>query len=54
MIAVPLLLFVPVLSGTGVGHIVDMAAQAFLWASLIMTVYSGVEYVMKNKEVFSQ
>jgi len=54
MIAVPLLLFVPVLSGTGAGHIVDMAAQAFLWASLIMTVYSGVEYVMKNKEVFSQ
>ena len=54
MIAVPLLLFVPVLAGTGAGHIVDMAAQAFLWASLIMTVYSGVEYVMKNKDVFSQ
>ena len=30
-----------------------LAAQAFLWASLVMTVYSGVEYVWKNKEVFS-
>ena len=28
-------------------------AQAFLWASLIMTVYSGVEYVIQNKNVFS-
>ena len=54
MIAVPLLLFVPVLNGTAAEYIVDMAAQAFLWASLIMTVYSGVEYVVKNKEVFSQ
>ena len=28
-------------------------AQAFLWASLLMTVYSGVEYVVQNKHVFS-
>ena len=28
-------------------------AQAFLWASLIMTLYSGVEYVIQNKYVFS-
>lgn len=28
-------------------------AQAFLWASLIMTVYSGAEYVIQNKQVFS-
>lgn len=54
MIAVPLLLFVPVLEGTAAGYIVNFAAQIFLWASLIMTVYSGIEYVMKNKEVFSQ
>ena len=54
MIAVPLLLFVPVLEGTASGYIVNFAAQIFLWASLIMTVYSGIEYVMKNKEVFSQ
>ena len=54
MIAVPLLLFVPVLEGTAAGTAVYYAAQAFLWGSLIMTVYSGIEYVMKNKEVFSQ
>lgn len=29
------------------------AAQAFLWASLVMTVYSGVEYVWKNRQIFS-
>lgn len=28
-------------------------AQAFLWASLIMTVYSGIEYVWKNRQLFS-
>ncbi|MBR5315190.1 MAG: CDP-diacylglycerol--glycerol-3-phosphate 3-phosphatidyltransferase [Firmicutes bacterium] len=54
MIAVPLLLFVPVLAGTPAGQIVNMAAQAFLWASLVMTVYSGVEYVVKNKACFAQ
>lgn len=30
----------------------DLGMIAF-WASLIMTVYSGVEYVVKNKNVFS-
>ena len=30
-----------------------IAADGFLWASLVMTVYSGVEYVWKNKSVFS-
>jgi len=54
MIAVPLLLFVPVLKDTVAETAVFYGAQAFLWASLIMTVYSGIEYVMKNKEVFSQ
>ena len=54
MIAVPLLLFVPVFDGTPAGNIVGLTAEIFLWASLIMTVYSGIEYVMKNKEVFSQ
>ena len=28
-------------------------AYAFLWASLVMTVVSGVEYIMQNKSVFS-
>jgi len=30
-----------------------LAGEVFLWGSLIMTVYSGVEYVLKNKKVFS-
>ena len=28
-------------------------AQAFLWASLVITVYSGAEYVLQNRHVFS-
>ena len=28
-------------------------AQAFMWASLVMTVYSGAEYVLQNRHVFS-
>lgn len=50
MIAVMLLLLVPAFPEF---VILNTAAQAFLWASLVMTVYSGVEYVVKNKSVFS-
>ena len=62
MIAVPMLLLIPVLSGVAGTDLLMAggafagyyyAAYAFLWASLIMTIYSGVEYVMKNKSVFS-
>ncbi len=65
MIAVPMLLLVPLLTNIyqenmGAGflsqelyHAYVIAANAFLWASLVMTVYSGVEYVWKNKSVFS-
>ncbi len=53
MIAVPLLLLNLAVSTTSVGQAVDIAAQIFLWASLIMTVYSGAEYTLKNKNVFS-
>ena len=65
MIAVPMLLLVPLLTNIyqenmGAGflsqelyHSYVIAANAFLWASLVMTVYSGVEYVWKNKSVFS-
>ncbi len=53
MIAVPLLLLNLAVSTTSVGQIVDIAAQIFLWASLVMTVYSGAEYTLKNKNVFS-
>ena len=30
-----------------------VAGQVLLWLSLIMTVYSGYEYISKNKSVFS-
>ncbi len=50
MVAVCLLLLVPGFPGfLPLWYI----AQGFLWASLIMTVYSGVEYVLQNKQVFS-
>lgn len=53
MIAVPLLLLVPVFpSATTIYHVVFILAKIFLWASLIMTVYSGVEYVKNNIKVF--
>lgn len=47
MIAVPVLILAnifPVLSQLG---------MIVFWASLIMTVYSGIEYIAKNKSVFS-
>jgi CDP-diacylglycerol--glycerol-3-phosphate 3-phosphatidyltransferase/cardiolipin synthase len=50
MIAVPLLLLVPALPDL---RILYLAANLFLWASLIMTIYSGVEYVYQNRQVFS-
>ncbi len=53
MIAVPLLLLSLAVATTSVADIVNIAAQIFLWASLVMTVYSGAEYTLKNKNVFS-
>lgn len=56
MIAVPLLLLVPVVyevSTYNVGIIFYYFAEGFLWGSLVMTVYSGIEYVYKNKNIFS-
>lgn len=50
MIAVPLLLLVPACPDFAP---LWWAAQIFLWASLIMTVYSGIEYVLQNRKVFS-
>ncbi len=49
MIAVPLLLL---LNWPFVYTGIPMD-QIFLWASVIMTVVSGVEYVVKNKSVFT-
>lgn len=50
MIAVCLLLLVPAFPEV---KVVWYLAQGFLWASLVMTVYSGIEYVLQNKQVFS-
>ena len=58
MIAVPLLIFyraVPQIQQIAqYEHYVYLGAMGFLYASLFMTVYSGIEYVVKNKEVFRQ
>ncbi len=54
MIAVPLLLLAAAMGDMGqLQDYCALAGQIFLWASLIMTVYSGAEYVLKNKSVFS-
>ena len=64
MIAVPLLLLVnaagePVyyLPSDGVPSTsinwISLLAQIALWASLIMTVYSGASYIINNRKVFS-
>lgn len=54
MVAVPLLILYRAMQTTQYEHYIYMAAMAFLFASLFMTVYSGCEYIMKNKEVFKQ
>ena len=54
MIAVPLLLLTAAIDNLDVFYYFNLAGQIFLWASLIMTVYSGVEYIVKNKNVFAQ
>lgn len=53
MIAVPMLLLVPASYEGWFGVFVYYGGYAFLWASLIMTVYSGIEYIVKNRRVFS-
>ena len=58
MVAVPLLIFykavlqIPQIAQYE--HYVYLVGMGFLYASLFMTVYSGIEYVTKNKEVFRQ
>lgn len=53
MIAVPFMLFIPVVAGTMFEQVIYYGAYIFLWASLIMTIYSGFEYISKNRSVFS-
>lgn len=50
MVAVPLLLLIDIFPSS---NLVEYAAYGFLWASLIMTIVSGVEYIYQNKNVFS-
>lgn len=51
MVAVCLLLLVPVFVDFAP---LEISAKVFLWASLVMTVYSGGEYVIQNRKVFAQ
>ena len=53
MVAVPLLILAHAIQGTKYYYYVSILAQIFLWGSVVMTVYSGIEYVIKNKQVFS-
>jgi len=59
MIAVPLiLLYAAFLGTTGMSETVLSVTKilylVFLYGALVMTVYSGTEYVIKNKTVFRQ
>jgi CDP-diacylglycerol--glycerol-3-phosphate 3-phosphatidyltransferase/cardiolipin synthase len=47
MIAVPLLIL------ASLHPVIALLGKIFLWASLVMTVWSGAEYVLKNRSVFS-
>jgi len=49
MVAVPMLLLVPVISWQSW----VTASMIVLWASLLMTVYSGIEYIYQNRKVFT-
>ncbi len=51
MVAVILYLFG--LSVPSIGNTVIMIANVIFWAALAMTIYSGAEYVWKNRDVFS-
>lgn len=48
MIAIPLLIL-----ALGPLEVLMTPGMIVLWASLIMTVYSGIEYIVQNKQVFS-
>jgi CDP-diacylglycerol--glycerol-3-phosphate 3-phosphatidyltransferase len=52
MCAVPMLLLAAALYNMNFYYYVYILAMILLWASLIMTVYSGIEYVVKNRHVF--
>ena len=41
------------LSVPSVQQRITLAANVIFWSALVMTVYSGCEYVLKNKDIFS-
>ena len=47
-----MLMLAAALYNSNLYHYAYILAMILLWASLIMTVYSGIEYVVKNKHVF--
>lgn len=53
MIAVPLLLLTMAFIDFDAYKYLSIGANIFLWASLIMTVYSGIEYIVRNKKIFA-
>ena len=54
MIAVPLLILRGALPYETAEYVIYIAGEVFLWASLVMTVYSGIEYIAKNINVFKK
>ena len=42
-----------IIAALGPLPILMKAGMAVFWASLVMTVYSGIEYIVQNKNVFS-
>lgn len=50
---VAVIVFLLALCLADAGSKVMMAGNVIFWASLVMTVYSGAEYVWKNRSVFS-
>lgn len=53
MAAVTLLLISRAISAEAPHHIVLLLGTVLLWASLVMTVWSGAEYIIRNRHVFS-
>ncbi|MBR0308250.1 MAG: CDP-diacylglycerol--glycerol-3-phosphate 3-phosphatidyltransferase [Mogibacterium sp.] len=53
MFAVIVLLLALAMKDSSVSMTIMLAGNILFWASLVMTVYSGCEYVLRNKDVFS-
>ena len=51
MVAIPVLILAHALPQYSIIMLIGMIV---FWASLVMTIWSGIEYIVKNKQVFSQ